>query len=71
MLRCIGSMTRAPYVLSGLPRSGSTLLAAILRQTPGLHAGMSSPPLSLVAARLRAMSRDEPPSRDAIGAEDA
>ena len=31
------------HFISGLPRSGSTLLAAILRQNPGIHAGMSSP----------------------------
>lgn len=29
--------------ISGLPRSGSTLTAAILRQNPKFHAGMSSP----------------------------
>ena len=29
--------------ISGLPRSGSTLTAAILRQNPRFHAGMSSP----------------------------
>jgi sulfotransferase len=29
--------------ISGLPRSGSTLLAAILRQNPRFHAGMTSP----------------------------
>jgi len=31
------------HFLSGLPRSGSTLLAAILRQNPRFHAGMTSP----------------------------
>jgi sulfotransferase len=31
------------HFISGLPRSGSTLLAAILRQNPRFHAGMSSP----------------------------
>lgn len=31
------------HFISGLPRSGSTLLAAILRQNPKFHAGMSSP----------------------------
>ena len=29
--------------ISGLPRSGSTLTAALLRQNPRFHAGMSSP----------------------------
>lgn len=31
------------HFLSGLPRSGSTLTAGILRQNPRFHAGMSSP----------------------------
>ena len=31
------------HFISGLPRSGSTLLAAILRQNPRFHAGMTSP----------------------------
>ncbi len=35
------------HFISGLPRSGSTLTAAILRQNPDLHAGMSSPLASL------------------------
>ena len=35
------------HFISGLPRSGSTLLAALLRQNPRFHAGMSSPVASL------------------------
>ena len=35
------------HFISGLPRSGSTLLAAILRQNPIFSAGMSSPTGSL------------------------
>jgi sulfotransferase len=31
------------HFISGLPRAGSTLLAAILRQNPRFHAGISSP----------------------------
>lgn len=31
------------HFISGLPRSGSTLTSAILRQNPAFHAGMSSP----------------------------
>ncbi len=31
------------HFISGLPRSGSTLLAAILRQNPRFHAAMTSP----------------------------
>ena len=31
------------HFISGLPRSGSTLTGALLRQNPRYHAGMSSP----------------------------
>jgi len=31
------------HFISGLPRSGSTLLSAILRQNPRFYAGMTSP----------------------------
>lgn len=48
-------MTRFQF-LSGLPRSGSTLLAAILRQNPRFVAGMSSPVFSLVNALLPKLS---------------
>jgi sulfotransferase len=50
----ISTMDNGIHFISGLPRSGSTLLSAILRQNPKFHAGMSSPvaPLwgSLVAS---------------------
>lgn len=36
-------MDRRFHFISGLPRSGSTLTAALLRQNPEFHAGMSSP----------------------------
>jgi sulfotransferase len=36
-------MVEALHVISGLPRSGSTLLSALLRQNPRFSAGMSSP----------------------------
>jgi sulfotransferase len=45
------------HFISGLPRSGSTLLAAILRQNPAIEAGMTSPVGSLVLAMQRASSR--------------
>ena len=38
------------HFITGLPRSGSTLLAAILRQNPCFHAGMTSPVGSLFSA---------------------
>jgi len=37
------ALPRQPYFIAGLPRSGSTLLSAILRQNPRFHAAMSSP----------------------------
>ncbi|MCX6853843.1 MAG: sulfotransferase [Verrucomicrobia bacterium] len=40
-------MSKSYHFISGLPRSGSTLLAAILRQNPRLHAAMTSPVGSL------------------------
>lgn len=36
-------MDKRYYFISGLPRSGSTLTAALLKQNPQFHAGMSSP----------------------------
>ena len=50
-------MERGIHFISGLPRSGSTLLAAILRQNPLLHAGMTSPVGALFGAVLREMSQ--------------
>lgn len=44
------------HFISGLPRSGSTLLAAILRQNPRFHAGMTSPLGDMVGALVGAMS---------------
>ncbi|MCC6070132.1 sulfotransferase [Massilia sp. GCM10020059] len=40
------------HFISGLPRAGSTLLAAILRQNPRFHAGMTSPVGALVRNML-------------------
>lgn len=39
----LGHCLRPVHFISGLPRSGSTLLAGLLRQNPRFHAGMSSP----------------------------
>jgi len=44
------------HFISGLPRAGSTLLGAILRQNPRFHAGMTGPVGSMVEAMLRNMS---------------
>jgi sulfotransferase len=43
------------HFIAGLPRSGSTLLSAILRQNPKLHAGISSPVAGLFQKLLVAM----------------
>lgn len=45
------------HFISGLPRSGSTLLAAVLRQNPRFHAGMSSPVANIVNRVQHALSR--------------
>jgi sulfotransferase len=41
--------------ISGLPRSGSTLLSALLRQNPRFHAGISSPVAPMCNALLNIM----------------
>lgn len=41
------------HFITGLPRSGSTLLAAILRQNPRFHAGMTSPVGALFGGMLQ------------------
>lgn len=46
------------HFISGLPRSGSTLLAALLRQNPRFHAGMMSPVGGLFSALMRQMSQE-------------
>lgn len=43
------------HFISGLPRSGSTLLAGILRQNPNFYAAMSSPVASLMNGCLEQM----------------
>lgn len=45
------------HFISGLPRSGSTLLGAIFRQNPRFEAGMTSPVGALFMAMQGAMSR--------------
>lgn len=44
------------HFISGLPRSGSTLLSALLRQNPRFHAHVSSPVSGLVSTNLEALS---------------
>jgi sulfotransferase len=49
-------MIKALHLISGLPRSGSTLLCALLRQNPRFAASMTSPVVSLVNALMPKMS---------------
>ena len=44
------------HLISGLPRSGSTLLAALLRQNPRFGAAVTSPVASMMMALLPRMS---------------
>ncbi|HEY3520824.1 MAG TPA: sulfotransferase, partial [Rhodanobacteraceae bacterium] len=48
--------SRTFHFISGLPRSGSTLLAAILRQNPRFHAGMTSPVADIMGVTMAEMS---------------
>ena len=45
--------------IAGLPRSGSTLLAAILRQNPDCHAAISGPLADIFESVVRVMSVSE------------
>ena len=49
-------MQNGIHFISGLPRAGSTLLAALLRQNPRFHAGMTSPVGAIFNAMLAATS---------------
>jgi sulfotransferase len=51
-------MKHGIHFIAGLPRSGSTLLSALLRQNPRIHATMSSPVQGLLASLLRGMSQE-------------
>jgi sulfotransferase len=50
-------MQNGIHFISGLPRSGSTLLGALLRQNPRFHAGMTGPLGAMYMALEGAMSR--------------
>lgn len=45
------------HFISGLPRAGSTLLAALLRQNPALSASITSPLGAMLGAMVREMSQ--------------
>jgi len=44
------------HFISGLPRSGSTLLSALLKQNPRFHADMTSALGALISANIQIMS---------------
>lgn len=50
-------MQNGIHFISGLPRSGSTLLAALLLQNPALHAGITSPVGGMIGTMLREVSQ--------------
>lgn len=47
------------YFMSGLPRSGSTLLSSILNQNPRMYSGPSSPVVGIMLTLENALSTDE------------
>jgi sulfotransferase len=47
------------FFISGLPRSGSTLLSAILRQNPEFYADISSPLQNLIASTIHFLTNTE------------
>jgi len=47
------------FFISGLPRSGSTLLSAILKQNPEMYADISSPVQGLVASAINVVTGGE------------
>lgn len=47
------------FFISGLPRSGSTLLSAILRQNPDFYADISSPVLNIVSNIIDSLTLSE------------
>jgi sulfotransferase len=55
--RCAKYCMTQFHFIAGLPRSGSTLLAAILRQNPLITASMSSPVGGIFSAMQKAISR--------------
>ena len=48
-------MTQKLHFISGLPRAGSTLLSALLRQNPRFHADISTPLASILQANVQLM----------------
>lgn len=52
-------MNKTYFFMSGLPRSGSTLLSAILNQNPNIYSGPSSPVVPTMLAIENSLANDE------------
>lgn len=52
-------MPRQYHFISGLPRSGSTLLSTLLRQNPRFHASVTSPLYAMTDRMIDAMGADK------------
>jgi len=52
-------MSKRYHFISGLPRSGSTLLSALLRQNPRFHASVTSPLYAMIDRMTDAMGADK------------
>ena len=52
-------MNKQYHFITGLPRSGSTLLVSILKQNPKFHASITDPLANLVKGVIEA-SQDSP-----------
>lgn len=52
-------MTRTYHFISGLPRSGSSLLSALLCQNPRFHAGITSPVYAMIERVVEVMSGEK------------
>ena len=57
LMTVLRNMQSRLHFISGLPRSGSTLLAALLRQNPRFSSGMSSPVYNLFRTMLSETSQ--------------
>lgn len=53
------AMSKQYFFMSGLPRSGSTLLSSILNQNPNIHSGPSSPVVATMIALETSLANDE------------
>jgi sulfotransferase len=52
-------LSKRYYFMSGLPRSGSTLLSSLLNQNPNFYSGPSSPVVPTMIALENSLSNDE------------